>query len=422
MNTERLIAKHDFLAFAQIALRELDGTEISDDRYLEALESELMRLADGSSKRLLVNLPPRHLKTMLCTICFAAWLLAHHPREKILMVSYSQELAQEIARAIREILLSRWFKKAFTTQIAVGHAKINNFGTTVGGQLYAASIDGSLTGFGADIIIVDDPHNLADAGSPHRLETTIERFHSIVVRRLNNRKRGRILVVGHRLHDDDLSANLLETGTWRHLALPIVATKDKTYETAFGPWCRRKGTLLRPDADDIAEVKDLRRELVNPSFELQYQQDTEAHALPAVIADHFVRFNPTEVASLPHFMSVDPGMSTAHNRSFSVLQLWASDGENFFLVEQFRERCDFFDLAQAIRRLAKRYRDIPILIEATANGPALLSELTRKQRRNLYPIVPRDAKTVRFRRHIEKICEWTCSNSKECELHRNICP
>ena len=112
MNTERLIAKHDFLAFAQIALRELDGTEISDDRYLEALESELMRLADGSSKRLLVNLPPRHLKTMLCTICFAAWLLAHHPREKILVVSYSQELAQEIARAIREILLSRWLEKS----------------------------------------------------------------------------------------------------------------------------------------------------------------------------------------------------------------------------------------------------------------------------------------------------------------------
>ena len=64
MNTERLIAKHDFLAFAQVALRELDGTEMSDDRYLEVLASELMRLADGSSKRLLINLPPRHLKTM----------------------------------------------------------------------------------------------------------------------------------------------------------------------------------------------------------------------------------------------------------------------------------------------------------------------------------------------------------------------
>ena len=115
-------------------------------------------------------------------------------------------------------------------------------------------------------------------------------------------------------------------------------------------------------------------------------------------------------------------MSTAHNRSFSVLQLWASDGENFFLVEQFRERWDFIDLAKPFEDWQSRYRDIPILIEATANGPALLSELTRKQRRNLYPIVPRDAKTVRFRRHIEKILSWACSSSKECELHRKIRP
>ena len=260
----RNIVKKDFLLFAQVALRELDGTEMSDDRYLEVLASELMRLADGSSKRLLINLPPRHLKTRLCTICFAAWLLAQYPQEKILVVSYSQELAEDIARAIGKILQAPWFKKTFATRIAVGHAKINNFATTVGGQLYAASVDGSLTGFGANIIIVDDPHNLADAGSPCRLQMTIERFHSIVVQRLNNRRKGRILVVGHRLHDADLSADLLETGAWRHLALPIVAPEDKTYETAFGGWKRREGTLLRPDADDIAEVKDLRRKLVNP--------------------------------------------------------------------------------------------------------------------------------------------------------------
>ena len=109
----RSIVRNDFLLFAQVALRELDGTEMSDDRYLELLASELMRLADGSSKRLLINLPPRHLKTQLCTICFAAWLLAQRPQEKILIVSYSQELAEDIARAIRKILQAPWFKKTF---------------------------------------------------------------------------------------------------------------------------------------------------------------------------------------------------------------------------------------------------------------------------------------------------------------------
>ena len=317
-------------------------------------------------------------------------VLAQRPQEKILVVSYSQELAEDIARAIRKILQAAWFKKTFATRIAVGHAKINNFATTVGGQLYAASVDGSLTGFGANIIVVDDPHNLADAGSPCRLQMTIERFHSIVVQRLNNRKKGRILVVGHRLHDADLSAYLLETGTWRHPLCRSSRPKIKPMKPHSAAGNERKARLLRPDADDIAEVEDLRRKLVNPSFELLYQQGAEARALPAITADHFPRFDPADVASLPHFISVDPGMSSQDNRSFSVAQLWASDGVNLFLVEQFRERCDFIDLAKAIRRLSKRHGN------TTANGPALLSALTRKQRRNLYPIVPRDAKTVRI--------------------------
>lgn len=81
------IAQIDFLAFARLALRDLDGTEISDDRYLEFLASHLMDFADGRSRRLLINLPPRHLKTQFCTVCFAAWTLAHNPEAKILLIT-----------------------------------------------------------------------------------------------------------------------------------------------------------------------------------------------------------------------------------------------------------------------------------------------------------------------------------------------
>jgi len=228
------IAKYDFIAFARIALRELDGTHMSDDRYIELLTSRLMEVADGSTRRLLINLPPRHLKTQLGSVCFAAWILAHNPDTKIMVVTYSQELAHKIARSIRSILQAEWFKKVFVTRVAKGHAQVHNFATSVGGEVYAASIDGSLTGFGADVIIVDDPHNLTDAGFADRLEKTIERFHSIVVQRLNNRRKGRILVIGHRVHEDDLSADLMQSGRWEHLALPIVATKKQTYKTEYG--------------------------------------------------------------------------------------------------------------------------------------------------------------------------------------------
>jgi hypothetical protein len=126
------------------------------------------------------------------------------------------------------------------------------------------------------------------------------------------------LVVAHRVHENDLSANLLASGRYAHVALPIIATRDQTYETNYGRWRRRKGELLRPDADDIEELEQLRGELVNPSFEMLYQQDADAQALPAIRPAHFKTFEPADVVNLPHFISIDTGISANDGRSFTV--------------------------------------------------------------------------------------------------------
>jgi predicted phage terminase large subunit-like protein len=251
------------------------------------------------------------------------------------------------------------------------------------------------------MIIVDDAHNVSDLKHPYRLERTIEQFNSYVVGRLNNPKKGRIMVVGHRVHESDLSANLLDSGGWTHLALPIIATQNQTYKTNYGRWKRRKGELLRPDAFDADDIERLK--LVNPSFALLYQQNTDAQSLPSLTSKHFLTYNLVEVEKLPHFISVDPGTSDGEGRSFSVALVWASNGVDFFLVDEFRKRCDFEDLARAVRTFAKRYHGAPILIEETANGPALLSQLRRRQRRRAFAITPSGSKTTRFRRHLEKI-------------------
>src|SRR6478672_8638702 len=156
------IVSADFLTFARMALRELDGTRISEDRYLEMLASRLMDFAEGKTRRLLINLPPRHLKTQLCTVSFAAWILAHKPDTKIMLITYGQVLATDIAGSIRGILQADWYRSLFKARIAKGRGKVENFVTTAGGRVYATSFDGSITGFGADIILVDDPHNVTD--------------------------------------------------------------------------------------------------------------------------------------------------------------------------------------------------------------------------------------------------------------------
>ena len=242
------ILRNDFLAFASKAIRELDGTKLEHDGYLEYLATELMAFVDGTTRRLIVNLPPRHLKTLLFSVCLSAWKFAHQPSAKIMVVTYAEQLAESIARNIRSILQAKWFKEVFETRIAKDHSAVMDFATTAGGALYAVSFGGSITGRGADLIIVDDPHDIKDGGSPQQLERTIALFDTSVLSRLNNRKTGKVIVIAHRIHEDDLSGHLLRQANWHHVLLPMVAISDVAYDTRYGRWRRRRDELLRPDA------------------------------------------------------------------------------------------------------------------------------------------------------------------------------
>ena len=408
------VLRSDFLSFARKALRELDGTTIERAPYVELLATYLEDFADGSTQRLLINMPARHLKTMLSSVCLSAWILAHDPCAQIMIVTYGGELTETISRSIRKIVQSPWFKAVFKTRIAKGHAKATHFVTTSGGEVYATSFDGSLAGFGGGVVIVDDAHDPKDAAYPEQLKRTIDLFHSIVVNRLDNWKAGRIMVVGHRVSEDDLSADLLEEGGWRHLALPIIAPTDQTYKTAYGCWHRKKGELLRPTAYDLEYIERRRRRQVNPSFELYYQQGVEEQA-ERLTADHFPSFDPDDVRNLPFFVSVDPGTDEGDKRSYSVVQLWASNGRDHFLIRQVRKRCDFRDLVRITKHIARDHIGAPILIEKTANGPALLSAF-KNFRRRVHAIVPHGPKTARFLRHYDKLLARSIHVPKDAEF------
>jgi hypothetical protein len=318
-NELKIMLRSDFLSFARKAILELGGTKLGDDQYLEYLATELMEFVDGKTRRLLVNLPPRHLKTLLFSVCLSAWKFAHQPSTKIMVVTYAEQLAESIARAIRGILQSDWFKEIFQTRVAKDHSAVMDFATTAGGALYAVSFGGSITGRGADLIIVDDPHDIKDVGSPQQLERTIELFDTVVLSRLNNRKTGKVIVIAHRVHEDDLSGHLLSQGKWNHVVLPMVAMTDATYNTGSGRWRRRKDESLRPDAFEPEDIEDLKANTHNPDFEMLYQQDADGRALPAITEDCFEAFAMPPKLNLPLVMSVDTGMSRGPRNSHSRL-------------------------------------------------------------------------------------------------------
>jgi predicted phage terminase large subunit-like protein len=397
----KALLSRDFLSFARKAIVELEGTKIGDEPYLKYMADELDQLAQEETRRLIINLPPGHLKTLLGSVCLTAWLLAHDPSLKIIIVTHTEHLSKTIARNIRTILQSPWFKEVFATRVKKGHAEVTDFGTSAGGGVFSGSFGGGITGRRAHVIIVDDPHDITDA--LEQIESTIETFNTTLMTRLNHPKTGRVLIVAHRVHERDLSSSLLRTTTFKHVVLPMEATRDQRYETPSGKWRRRKGELLRPDAFDREDVEEMRASLCNPDFEMLYQQDCDSQALPAITAAHFPAFTEPMPAAGPIVLSVDPGITNRQRSAYSVIQAWCLPGDQYYLLDEFREQCDFTDLRHNLRRFRKIYRPTAILIERAANGHALISDLSRKYS-NLMPIDPDGrSKSARLRAHAETI-------------------
>jgi len=201
------LLRNDLLSFGRKALRRLEGITLSHDRYVELLASELSAFAEGRIKRLLVNLlPPRDPKTLLGSVCLAAWILGHSPTTKIMLLACSEKLAEKFSRQIRSIMSAQWYQEIFPTRLKKGHAKAMDFETEDGGGVFASSLNGIITGIGAEIIIVD--YDISDVRNPGLLDDTVATFLAVVRSKLNDRKTGRILVIVPRSHDRDLSVQI----------------------------------------------------------------------------------------------------------------------------------------------------------------------------------------------------------------------
>jgi predicted phage terminase large subunit-like protein len=387
----KLLLRNDLLSFAKKAFREMNAQRMPEDRYLELLAARLAGVLMGDSKRLIVNLPPRHFKTWIGSVCLSAWILGRDPSAKILIVTYGQELADKIAHTIRGILRSEWYKELFKkTKLAKSRCKLVDFVTTAGGGVRSVSIEGGVTGHGADYIIIDDPTELKDCDNARRLGRVVELFDTVILTRLNNPKRGRVVVIAHRVNEEDLSGHLLEQGRWEHLQLPLIAMRRRSYELPDGGvWIREKGELLRPDAFTSRDI-ELLQVARRPGFETVQQQNPGGTRLLRIKPENFGTF-PSALVPMSDsgvVLSVDPGQKGGPLHSFSVIQAWLPVRGNHLLLEQWREQAHYPVLREAVRRMIKRHNVSAVLIEDTNQGPSLVSEIRPRPGMRVCPIIP----------------------------------
>src|SRR5438046_4786265 len=223
--------------------------------HIEVIAAKLAAVRAGKIRRLIINLPPRHLKSLLASIAFPAWCLGHDPSAQILCVSYAQDLADKLARDCRSIMMSPWYRQIFPTRLAPHRQAVQEFITTRQGYRLATSTGGVLTGRGADIILIDDPLKPEEALSDAQRKAANEWYDHTLYSRLNDKRRGAIVIVMQRLHEDDLVGHVLAQEPWELVRFPAIAEADEVHpvETILGEQCfrRRQGQALQPDREPL---------------------------------------------------------------------------------------------------------------------------------------------------------------------------
>ena len=216
--------------------------------HIEVLAWHLEQVRCGKIKRLIINMPPRSLKSIAASVAFPAFVLGHDPKKRLICVSYSGDLARKHSNDFRALLEAPWYREFFPcTRIGLKDSE-TEIDLTGRGFRMATSVGGTLTGRGGDIIIIDDPLKPDDALSETKRTAANQWFTNTLLSRLDDKRKGAIIVVMQRVHMDDLTGFLLEqSDEWVVVNLPAIADADETITTWGGKTYHRKaGEALSP--------------------------------------------------------------------------------------------------------------------------------------------------------------------------------
>ena len=232
--------------------------------HICAIAYYLEQVRLGNVKRLIITLPPRTLKSIMCSVAFPAFVLGHDPSKRLIVASYSADLAIKHGNDFRVVVNSGEYHAIFP---GMGISAMKNTQsevvTTLNGFRLAISVDGTLTGRGGDIIIIDDPIAALAALSKKSREHVVDWYFNTLLSRLDDQQNGAIVLVMQRLHEDDLAGVVLRgSDEWTVLSLPAIADQDEEIPIRNGQvHFRRAGDVLHPERQSREELESLRAQL-----------------------------------------------------------------------------------------------------------------------------------------------------------------
>jgi len=345
-------------------------------KHHQIMSNAFERVADGKLKRLIINMPPRHTKSEFASYLLPAWFLGRFPHKKIIQTAHTAELAVGFGRKVRNLVGSEAYGKVFDTKLSSDSKAAGRWNTEVGGDYFAIGVGGAVTGKGADLLIIDDPHSEQEAkqGNPAVYDNVYEWYTSGPRQRLQ--PGGAIIIVMTRWSKRDLTGQIIKNS---------VKEGVDGWEVIDFPALLPSGTPLWPGFWKKEALEALKAELPVAKWEAQYQQNPTSEEGAIIKRDQWKIWESDTPPQCEYLIqSWDTAFEKSTRADYSACTTWgvfkhADDHGNYktniIVLDAFKKRMEFPELKQKAFEMWKEWNPDSLIIEKKAAGAPLIYEM-----------------------------------------------
>ena len=365
------------------------GVEFKNNWHIDAISDHLQAVVDGDIKRLIINVPPRHMKSLSVAVVLPAFTWATQPSKKFLYASYASSLSIRDSTQCRRLIDSPWYQAHFGDKFHLtgDMNQKSRFENSENGIRLSTSVGGSLTGEGGDILVLDDVHNVVEADSAKVREGVLDWWDQAMQTRLNDPKTGAFVVIQQRVNELDITGHILanELGDeWDHLMLParyeIGHPTPTRSSLGFTDPRTAEGELLWPERFGEKEMSTLERSLGSYAAAGQLQQRPSPKGGGILKASWWVPWEKEDMPEVSYVIqSWDTAFETKESSSYSARTTWGvfkKDGCDCLIVlEAWWDKVSYPELRKLAQEAYDDWQPDAVLIEKKASGQSLLQDL-----------------------------------------------
>ena len=346
-----------------------------EGKHHRIIAQKLELVAQGKLKRLIINMPPRHSKSELASYLMPAWFLGRNPRLKIIQATMNTELATRFGRKVRDLIDDPYYQEVFPdTDLKPDSQAAGRWETSKGGEYFAAGVGAAMTGRGADLLIIDDPHSEQDALSSTAYDHAYEWYTSGPRQRLQ--PGGAIIIVQTRWSKKDLTGRLLNE--------QAKDTMSDQWDVIEFPALLPSGNPLWPEFWDKNELLGVKASLSPVKWNAQWQQNPTSEQVALIKRDWWRTWEKEDIPRLSYVLqSYDTAFSKKETADYTAITTWGvfdpdEDGtEHIILLDAKKDRYNFPELKEEAMEQYDYWEPDMVLIEAKASGMPLADELLR---------------------------------------------